>query len=228
MSHAAVKERVSSLKGTFVPLLVALMVVLVIAPVAEDWPVVASVLVTVLLVTGVLAVHEHSLLRRGMVVAVVITLVLRWLAHVHGEEHRSLVIVSHLALGIYMLLLTGISVAAVLRRERVTGDTILGAVCGYILIAYVFTFGYAVIEDLNPGNFSSSLVLPEYDGAKIGHGTPELLYYSFVTLTTVGYGDIVPATPVARIITICEVFIGYIMLGGLLSIFTNKMAKRGD
>ena len=53
-------------------------------------------------------------------------------------------------------------------------------------------------------------------------------YYSVVTITTLGYGDIVPATPVARIITICEVFIGYIMLGGLLSIFTNKMARRGD
>ena len=53
-------------------------------------------------------------------------------------------------------------------------------------------------------------------------------YYSVVTITTLGYGDIVPATPVARVITICEVFIGYIMLGGLLSIFTNKMARRGD
>jgi voltage-gated potassium channel Kch len=53
-------------------------------------------------------------------------------------------------------------------------------------------------------------------------------YYSVVTITTLGYGDIVPATPVARIIAIFEVFIGYIMLGGLLSIFTNKMARRGD
>jgi len=53
-------------------------------------------------------------------------------------------------------------------------------------------------------------------------------YYSVVTITTLGYGDIVPATPIARVIAICEVSIGYIMLGGLLSIFTNKMARRGD
>jgi hypothetical protein len=53
-------------------------------------------------------------------------------------------------------------------------------------------------------------------------------YYSVVTITTLGYGDIVPATPVARMIAICEVGIGYIMLGGLLSIFTNKMARRGE
>jgi len=53
-------------------------------------------------------------------------------------------------------------------------------------------------------------------------------YYSVVTITTLGYGDIVPATPVARIMAICEVCVGYVMLGGLISIFANKMARRGD
>jgi len=53
-------------------------------------------------------------------------------------------------------------------------------------------------------------------------------YYSVVTITTLGYGDVVPATPVARMIAVCEVSIGYIMLGGLLAIFTTKMARRGD
>jgi len=54
------------------------------------------------------------------------------------------------------------------------------------------------------------------------------LYYSVVTITTLGYGDIVPATPVARMLSIGEVLIGYVMLGGLLSLLTNKMARRGE
>ena len=53
-------------------------------------------------------------------------------------------------------------------------------------------------------------------------------YYSVVTITTLGYGDIVPASPAARIVAMVEVMVGYVMLGGLLSIFTNKMARRGD
>jgi len=53
-------------------------------------------------------------------------------------------------------------------------------------------------------------------------------YYSIVTLTTLGYGDIVPVTTCARIIAIIEVATGYVMLGGLLSIFNNKLARRGD
>ena len=53
-------------------------------------------------------------------------------------------------------------------------------------------------------------------------------YYSVVTLTTLGYGDIVPSSVAGQVIAMIEVIIGYVMLGGLLSIFSNKMARRGD
>ncbi len=54
------------------------------------------------------------------------------------------------------------------------------------------------------------------------------LYYSVVTLTTLGYGDIVPASAAAQGIAMLEVVIGYMMLGGLLSIFSNKIARRAE
>jgi voltage-gated potassium channel Kch len=54
------------------------------------------------------------------------------------------------------------------------------------------------------------------------------LYYSVVTLTTLGYGDVVPASPTAQVLAMCEVVLGYVMLGGLLSIFSNKMSRRAD
>jgi uncharacterized protein YjbI with pentapeptide repeats len=53
-------------------------------------------------------------------------------------------------------------------------------------------------------------------------------YYSVVTLTTLGYGDVLPASMAAQILAMIEVAIGYVMLGGLLSIFANKMARRAD
>jgi len=53
-------------------------------------------------------------------------------------------------------------------------------------------------------------------------------YYSLVTFTTLGYGDVIPAETSAQVLVIAEVVIGYIMLGGLLSIFANKMARRAD
>lgn len=54
------------------------------------------------------------------------------------------------------------------------------------------------------------------------------LYYSVVTLTTLGYGDAVPASPAAQVLAMIEVVVGYVMLGGLLSIFANKMARRAE
>ncbi len=52
------------------------------------------------------------------------------------------------------------------------------------------------------------------------------LYYSIVTLTTLGYGDVIPNSLAGQIIAICEVITGYVMLGGLLAIFTNRIARR--
>lgn len=54
------------------------------------------------------------------------------------------------------------------------------------------------------------------------------VYFSIVTLTTLGYGDIVPVSATARLITLVEVVTGYVMLGGLLGIFANKMARRAE
>ena len=54
------------------------------------------------------------------------------------------------------------------------------------------------------------------------------LYFSVVTLTTLGYGDAVPASLPAQVIAILEVLCGYMLLGGLLSIFANKMARRAE
>lgn len=54
------------------------------------------------------------------------------------------------------------------------------------------------------------------------------LYYSVVTLTSLGYGDILPASGFAQFLVILEVCAGYMMLGGLISILANKMARRGE
>jgi hypothetical protein len=54
------------------------------------------------------------------------------------------------------------------------------------------------------------------------------IYYSVVTLTTLGYGDVVPASLPGQIIAIAEVVSGYVMLGGLISIFSNKVARRAE
>lgn len=65
--------------------------------------------------------------------------------------------------------------------------------------------------------------------AEFHHTSPLTPYYfSWVTLTTLGYGDVLPASTAAQVVVMLEVFAGYMSLGGLLSIFSNKMARRGS
>jgi len=54
-----------------------------------------------------------------------------------------------------------------------------------------------------------------------------MVYYSGVTFTTLGYGDIAPTTHAASLVVLAEVILGYVMLGGLVSIFSGKLARRG-
>jgi hypothetical protein len=77
-------------------------------------------------------------------------------------------------------------------------------------IAVIFAGLYGVV-DINAGD-NATVLSP--------------LYFSIVTLTTLGYGDVLPTSLAAQIVVMVQVVIGYVMLGGLLSIFANKMARR--
>lgn len=89
----------------------------------------------------------------------------------------------------------------------------------WILWSVVIAVGFAVIfASLGIKSFNPML-LDFYD-------FNTLIYYSVVTFTTLGFGDITPATPIAARWVMAEVITGYIMLGGLISIFATKLARR--
>ena len=90
-------SRLARLNGTFIPLLVALLIGLVAAPLVEGWPLASTLLISFVLVAGVFAVHRRLLLRLGAVAALVVVLAIRWLAHVYGPEHHNMMVAAHLA-----------------------------------------------------------------------------------------------------------------------------------
>jgi hypothetical protein len=98
-----------------------------------------------------------------------------------------------------------------LRTEEVSIDEIYGAISIYVLIGIVWGIGYQVLDAAAPGSFNRALPRDDFD----------LMYYSFVTLLTVGYGDIHPATPYARSMTIIEAMVGVIYL----AVFISRMVS---
>ncbi|MBE9101872.1 potassium channel family protein [Vacuolonema iberomarrocanum] len=90
----------------------------------------------------------------------------------------------------------------VLQASRVTMDIVRGGVCVYLLLGYFWSLLYGIVYILDTNAFSSELVTET--------SYSNVLYFSFITLTTLGYGDIVPVTEIASILTVLEALVGQI------------------
>ncbi|WPB86839.1 potassium channel family protein [Sediminicoccus rosea] len=106
---------------------------------------------------------------------------------------------------------------------RVTTRRIEGAIAAYLLVGIVFACLYDLVSALDPGAFQYNGVAPE-PGRVAGH-----LFFSFVTLTTTGYGDVVPVHPLARALAILEALIGQLYIAILLArLVSLEIAHRRD
>jgi voltage-gated potassium channel Kch len=102
----------------------------------------------------------------------------------------------------------------IFKTSRVTIDTLVGALCGYLLIAAMFAAVYSTVLLFDSSAFLIDSALGvdpanlHFQGTHFG----VLTYYSIMTLTTVGYGDVVPASTISRGFVSIEAVIGQIYL----------------
>lgn len=99
-------------------------------------------------------------------------------------------------------------------NRKVDMNTIMGAACLYILIGVAFAFLYLIIDYLVPNSFHT-VFTSRYQGVE--DLLDRFLYYSFVTLTTLGYGDITPTSQPARYLSVIEALISQLYLTILLA-----------
>jgi hypothetical protein len=124
---------------------------------------------------------------------------------------------------LFLLLLTGHVMTVVFSKSsEVTWGTILGAINGYLLLGIVFAFVYDIIDQLAPNSLQETGVFAGDLDLKV----VQFLYFSFVTLTTLGYGDIVPLTPDVAVVAYLEVMIGQfylvVMVARLVSLHVSQ------
>jgi hypothetical protein len=114
--------------------------------------------------------------------------------------------------------------------REVTNDILCGAVCVYVLFGIVAGFIFLFIEYVAPGSFliSNLGVNPIQQENLFIHEPGWLLYFSFVTLTTVGYGDVLPANAVARSAAVLVAVIGQILLMVQIARLVGLHVARGS
>lgn len=109
----------------------------------------------------------------------------------------------------------------VLRQTTVTSDTVFAALCVYLLFGLCWGLVFALIEQQSPGSF-------RFPTTEVGTDLlRELLYFSLVTLTTVGYGDTTPVTPVAQGFSNLEAVLGQIYLAVLVARLVGLQIAQG-
>ena len=102
---------------------------------------------------------------------------------------------------------------AILRDEKVTKDTIFRAVSGYLLLGLLWASAYALVGHYDSNAFASELLDASTDQISWNN----YLYFSYVTLSTLGYGDIIPLSAHAKSLAIVEMVVGPLYLAVLIA-----------
>ncbi len=213
------RHRFDILLAALVLLLLSTPVVRLLAPDRKPMPahVTVTVLFTLTLLSAVFAVCQT---RRSVAIGlslVVPAIVLNEL-RLH-TDWDGIVGASH----VFSICFLGYTIVVILRYlftgERVSLNTIYASLCVYLLLGVLWANAYSLINLVEPRSFS--LVFAEDRGAELmrfgaGHSIYPI-YYSFVTLSTLGYGDIVPISPAARMFAAMEAITGQLYLAVLVA-----------
>ena len=211
-------------RSRFLALLLSLVLLLLVSPFLEQSRTHEAVMVVLFAVVMLAAIVAASERRRSMIIG--LALGIPWLVlslssliwrNADPTIGASLLFI---AFNVYTL---GIVLTAVVGAAEVDFDILLGAVSAYLLIPIIWAVSYMVIHALNPGSFSliARETQPHFH---------EFMYFSLTTLTTLGYGDITPISPFARIWSTLEAVVGtlYIALlvARLVGMYQSQRSRR--
>jgi hypothetical protein len=179
-------------------------------------------LVTVVFLAALLAVGPKGPGRLPALLLGIPTLVGAWTGYVlPGLPRPPLACGFHLAAALFLGFAAATILRAIHREEGVSADSVYGAFCGYLLVGLAFGHLYCLAEAMRPGSFAGAKdVMTHLQDEDRRHSL--LTYFSFLTLTTVGYGDITPASAPARALAALEALLGQFYIAVIIAEIIGK------
>ena len=241
------------MKGRFSVLFWLLVVAIALPVVVPDGPVIRRVMAAVLFVVMLSGLNAISNRRRELIVGICLAVPAVALNGIGlALSNFALYLASELVYLAFFIYLAILMLRWTLQKHEVDLETIYGAVSVYLLMALIWGLAYYTVALTNPGSFhfpevdelaqiqtmraadtyrdsSGSEVAGWRDISNSAQGT--MMYYSFVTLTTLGYGDIFPASDATRILAMLEATLGQlylvILVARLVGLYTAQEMERG-
>lgn len=207
-------------------LLAALALLIFVTPFVEEAPfgdLIESLLFSVVLISAMLAVGG----KRGSLVVAVLLVLPALVAHWLGRFAPHLV-PSALAPALCIPFVGFVTIQLlrhIIRAERITRETVCAALAAYVMVGFVWMFAYLLVDRLAPGSLLR-FGQPMQDCRDL-----DMFYFSFVTLTSVGYGDITPASRVTQMLAVLEamtgIFFAITLIARLVSLYETG-SRRGE
>jgi hypothetical protein len=223
----SIPERVP---GNYTILLALMLAFILIPPFfeakAEHNNIIISLLLSlVLLGTVKVFTRNRQQLIIGLALAIP-ALIGRWAIMI--TDNRALLIIFSVAWVLFLALAVTFIVHSVLTARRITYDTISGALCGYLLFGLMCSFVFALIEMFYPGSYQSSTITLKFSGhpGETHRQIMTFIYFSLVTLASVGFGDITPASPPARAVAAIEGIAGQFYIAVLIARLVSLHSSR--
>lgn len=179
---------------------------------------------SLMLISGALATHRTRFLTSLIIVFTVGGVVIHWLTMYLPSFHHPLLDAFFIA-GCFAAFFI-VLMLQIFRPGPITLHRVLGAVAAYLSIGITWGFAYYATSLLRPGAV-------RFDSPLQNYSIPEsrYIYFSFTTLTTLGYGDVVPVDPVARSLAVAEALIGQlypaILIAGVLGMALHTIVREG-
>jgi Ion channel len=222
-----VLERLRFRRFSTVQLLVALVVLLISAPFVEELKgghLILSVLFSLVLLAAVFAVSDR---KRTLAIALVLAvpaIAARWVNHFRPDLiHPAVFLVCALLLLAFVI---GHLLHFILRARVVTMEVLCASIAAYLMLGLMWTVAYWLVDQVTPGGAFS---FNTERGAQSMNGFTGF-YFSFITLSTVGYGDITPISRAARWLAATEAMTGLlyvaVLIARLVSLYSS--AKSDD
>lgn len=214
-------------KNNFIYLTVSLVILLLAASLLDQFPsplaqYFVQALTILTLLSGVMELRGsklHISTRIGFVLGAALIVLLSALLDLSGLQYAHLVI-----LICFYAYATWLAAKQILFTGPIDGNKIVGAICIYLLMGLIWALIYLLVAQAVPDAFNGVTQLPWYQNFS------DMAYYSYVTLTTLGYGDITPKAPIARFLVYMEAIIGVfymaILVASLVGIRTSALQDK--